>query len=140
MISKYEHKFNEWKERWNRDKKEENKNKLKAPLLKLLDLNEEYKRSWRSVGWTQHYKDWDKKLWSGPYDKVIQFLLERRASTIDPSEYYCTLPYLINERTDSEFELTFEDFQQGTSNHTSLEKSTHLDTLLYPVEPYLNTI
>ena len=50
------------------------------------------------------------KIWSLPYDKIINFLLERRKEATDPSEYYITLPYLSNEVEANQLDITFENF------------------------------
>jgi hypothetical protein len=78
-------------------------------------------RNWRlrvsRRGWTGYYKDWPEKrgLWSLPYEKIINFLLERRNEATDPSEYYITLPYLSNDIAEDLLDVTFENWR---SNHT----------------------
>ncbi len=112
-------------------------------VLKVLDENLIIKK-WRlrvsKKGWTGFFSQWPSDLWSRPYDKIISFLLERRKNTTNPSEYYMTLPYLSNDVDSAILDQTFESFHWGTSNHTNSEKSTYLDTQMYPVETYLNTI
>jgi len=62
------------------------------------------------TGWTGFHKSWPKYLFKLPYREIVEYLLDRRNKTDNPSEYYCILPYLTEDVED--LGITFSSFLQ----------------------------
>jgi hypothetical protein len=82
----------------------------------------------------QHW-NWDRKLWSRPYDEIVAFLEERFRKTLDETEYYHLMVYLRKVIPDSELFIPFRESPQHqkefgtflpTSSNNSPIRSQHI--------------
>lgn len=63
-------------------------------------------------GFRYHHRDWDKKLWSRPYEEITEFLEDRFRTTLNEVEYYGCMMYLYHAMPDSELLVEFGDAPQ----------------------------